>query len=102
MNTIGGRFATHAHGSFSVEEIQGDAFESQQFVVFLIVNTDHHQSNLQRGRTACKQTPRAFGDVNAMVARRVVAARSQIVIATARRRRIAMTKAAINSPMTED
>src|SRR6185312_3529629 len=83
----------------SVQEIKGDALKPQQLFVLFVIHTEHHKRDLQRVGAFLKQRFRTFGDVYAMVARRVVAARAQVIPAC--RRNFAMSGAAVTVAMTK-
>src|SRR5688500_349712 len=80
--------------SSSVQEVQGNAFEPQELAVLAIIHADDHQRELKRGGAAVEQAPGGLGDVDAMVARRVVAARPQVELARLVRRQLAVPRPA--------
>ena len=68
----------------SIEEIQRDAFEPQQLGVFLVVGADHHQRDCSVVAPPSSSRCAQLRHVDAVIARRVVAARAQVVLARAR------------------
>src|SRR5260370_34820452 len=89
-------------GCSSIQEIQRDAFQPQQLVLLLVIDTDHDQRDPERRRSFFKQSLGALGYAHAVIPRRVVTARPAIVRPRLQGRRLAVTRTAVPFPMSED
>src|SRR6516162_7354970 len=86
---------------WSVEQVERDAVEPQEVVVLTVIDADHQERDLQF--VAFFQHPtRRGGDVEAVIAWRVVIARTLVEPPRARRRQIAVAGTAITLAMAED
>src|SRR3954471_11325784 len=88
--------------ALSIQEVQGYAFEPQQFAILAVIGPNHHQSNGQRFRTFREQPPRARRHVDAVVARRVVMPASIVERPRTGRGQVAMPRTAVAFAVPED
>src|SRR5438045_1899478 len=85
----------------SVEQVERDSLEPQEVVVLAIIDADHQQCDLQL-IARLQHMAGGGGDIEAMVARRIMIAGALVERPRPRRRQFAMAGSAIALAMPED
>src|SRR5437588_5709698 len=84
-----------------VEKVQGHAFELEEIAFLAIVDADNNERDLHL-ITFGERLASSFGNVDPVIARRVVTARTLVEGARASRRQVAMTRPAIAFAVAEN
>src|SRR5690242_9535191 len=86
---------------FSIQKIERHAVDAEQVALFAVIGADYHERDLQRRRFLQRRLRRLRHD-HAVIARRVVVARADVVLPRARWRQVAMSRSADAAAMSED